>query len=156
MLIRNSRTPRRGARLRRGRRRRCAALGAQARQGEAGAVRYLLRKGLEANPRSRYVHLAWALWEKRQGELDDARRLFERGCKLNPCDAALRQVPRCARAPLRVHARRRACFAPTVVCNVCVIAVRHILRSACAGALRRGPKGMKFGKGGLRNTLTTS
>ena len=62
-------------------------------------MRYLLRKGLEANPRSRYVHLAWALWEKRQGELDDARRLFERGCKLNPCDAALRQVPRRPRAP---------------------------------------------------------
>ncbi len=66
--------------------------GAQMRQGEGGAVRYLLRKGLGANPRSRYVHLSWALWEKRQGQTEDARRLFERGCKLNPYDTALRQV----------------------------------------------------------------
>ena len=65
---------------------------AQRRQGEAGAVRFLLRKGLEANPRSRYVYLSWALWEKKQGQLDDARRLFERGCKLNPSDTALLQV----------------------------------------------------------------
>ena len=56
-------------------------------------MRFLLRKGLEANPRSRYVFLSWALWEKKQGQLDDARRLFERGCKLNPIDTALPQVP---------------------------------------------------------------
>ena len=56
-------------------------------------MRFLLRKGLEANPRSRYVYLSWALWEKKQGQLDDARRLFERGCKLNPSDTALLQVP---------------------------------------------------------------
>lgn len=55
-------------------------------------MRFLLRKGLEANPRSRYVYLSWALWEKKQGQLDDARRLFERGCKLNPSDTALLQV----------------------------------------------------------------
>jgi hypothetical protein len=70
-------------------------------------VRYLLRKGLEANSRSRYVHLAWALWEKRQGQLEDARRLFERGCKLNPCDAALRQVRRRPRAPPRARLTAR-------------------------------------------------
>ena len=56
-------------------------------------MRFLLRKGLEANPRSRYVYLSWALWEKKEGQLDDARRLFERGCKLNPNDTALSQVP---------------------------------------------------------------
>lgn len=61
-------------------------------QGEASAVRYLFKKGLEANMRSRYIYLSWGLWEKAQGLPDNARRLFRRGAELNPQDAPLLQV----------------------------------------------------------------
>lgn len=61
-------------------------------QGEASAVRYLYRKGIESNPRSRYIHLAWGLFEKRQGEIENARNLFKRGHELNRLDAAILQV----------------------------------------------------------------
>lgn len=61
-------------------------------QGESSAVRYLFRKGLEANPRSRYIHLDWGLWEKAQGEIQNARSLFKRGHQLNALDAPLLQV----------------------------------------------------------------
>ena len=60
-------------------------------------MRYLFRKGLEANMRSRYIYLSWGLWEKAQGLPDNARRLFKRGHELNPQDAPILQV--CARAP---------------------------------------------------------
>ena len=52
---------------------------AEARGGEPGAVRYLFPRGLEASPRSRYIHLSWALWEARAGEVANARRLLARG-----------------------------------------------------------------------------
>ena len=73
---------------------RCAALWhawalAEARRGERTAVRYLFGRGLEANPRSRYVFLSWALWEDAQGQPGNARSLFERGHALNPRDAPL-------------------------------------------------------------------
>ena len=55
-------------------------------------MRYLFRKGLEANMRSRYIYLSWGLWEKAQGLPDNARRLFRRGAELNPQDAPLLQV----------------------------------------------------------------
>ena len=40
-------------------------------------IRYLFRMALKAFPRSRYTHLAWALWEKRQGNLDLCLRLLQ-------------------------------------------------------------------------------
>ena len=44
------------------------------------------------SPRSRYLHLAWALWEKEQGDVEEARRLFKQGNDRNPRDAAILQV----------------------------------------------------------------
>jgi hypothetical protein len=38
----------------------------ESRLGDPSAVRYLFKRALQANPRSRYTHLAWALWERRQ------------------------------------------------------------------------------------------
>ena len=38
----------------------------EAEQGDVTAVRYLFKKGIEASPRSRYLYLAWGLWEKKQ------------------------------------------------------------------------------------------
>jgi Tfp pilus assembly protein PilF len=75
----------------------CAALWhawalAESRSGEKTAVRYLFGRGLEANPRSRYVFLSWALWEDAQGQPGNARSLFERGHELNPRDAPLLQA----------------------------------------------------------------
>ena len=65
---------------------------AESRGGEAGAVRYLFGRGLEANPRSRYIHLSWALWEKEQGQTANARRLLARGHELNRRDPAIMQA----------------------------------------------------------------
>ncbi len=62
------------------------------RQGEKHAVRTLLRRGLAVSPRSRYTHLALALWEKEEGDLQEARRVFRQGSRLNPRDAAILQV----------------------------------------------------------------
>lgn len=56
------------------------------------AVRSLYRRGLEASPRSRYTFLSWGLWEKEQGNIEDARKLFRQGAFLNPRDAALPQA----------------------------------------------------------------
>ncbi len=61
-------------------------------QGERSAVRYLFRQGLEVNPRSRYVHLSWAIFERDFGNIENARELFRRGHGLNPQDAAILQV----------------------------------------------------------------
>lgn len=44
------------------------------------------------SPRSRYTHLSWALWEKEEGNVEEARRLFKAGTALNPRDAAILQV----------------------------------------------------------------
>ena len=55
-------------------------------------MRYLFRKGLEVNYRSRYVHLSWARFERDEGNVDNARELFRRGHTLNPQDAPLLQV----------------------------------------------------------------
>ena len=55
-------------------------------------MRYLFRKGLEVNYRSRYVHLSWARFERDEGNVDNARELFRRGHTLNPQDAPLLQA----------------------------------------------------------------
>lgn len=64
----------------------------ESKQGEPRIVAYLFRRGLEIAPRSRYLFLAWALWEKQQGRGLNARRLLAYGHSLNPRDAALLQV----------------------------------------------------------------
>ena len=78
-------------------------------------MRYLFRKGLEANMRSRYIHLSWGLWEKAQGQPDNARRLFKRGHELNPQDAPLLQVtPLSAARPLLPIALHSGCASTPV------------------------------------------
>ena len=66
--------------------------GMEAKQGDITLVRYLYKRGLEANPRSRFVYLAWALFEKSLGSLDNARALLKQGHRLNVRDAAIVQV----------------------------------------------------------------
>ena len=73
-------------------------------QGEQSAVRYLFRKGLEVNYRSRYVYLSWGLFERDMGKVENARELFKRGHALNPQDPAILQV------------RQHACAAETECC----------------------------------------
>jgi hypothetical protein len=70
----------------------------EASQGDSSAVRYLFKRGLDAGPRSRYLYLAWATWEEKQGKRSFARRLLERGHQLNRRDPAILQV--CAPSPL--------------------------------------------------------
>lgn len=38
----------------------------EGRLGDPSAVRYLFKQALAANARSRYTHLAWAMWERSQ------------------------------------------------------------------------------------------
>ena len=64
----------------------------EARQGDPTAVRYLFKRGLEASPRSRYLHLAWATWEAEQGRRSFARKLLQRGHEANRRDPAILQV----------------------------------------------------------------
>ena len=64
----------------------------EARQGDQAAVRYLFKRGLEASPRSRYLHLAWATWEAEQGRRSFARKLLQRGHESNRRDPAILQV----------------------------------------------------------------
>jgi tetratricopeptide (TPR) repeat protein len=52
----------------------------------------LFKRSLEANPRSRYAHLAWAMWERQQGNAAASLQLLARGSSLNPADAALYQA----------------------------------------------------------------
>ena len=66
----------------------------EARQGDQAAVRYLFKRGLEASPRSRYLHLAWATWEAEQGRRPFARKLLQRGHEANRRDPAILQVDR--------------------------------------------------------------
>lgn len=73
-------------------------------QGEQSAVRYLFRKGLEVNYRSRYVYLSWGLFERDMGKVENARELFKRGHALNPQDPAILQV------------RQSTCAAETECC----------------------------------------
>ena len=61
----------------------------EARQGNAKAVRELLRQGLKESPRSAYLHLAFAQWERQQGNAQTARFLLRRGCQMMPTDPAL-------------------------------------------------------------------
>ena len=64
----------------------------EASQGDVTVVRYLYRRGLEANPRSRFTYLSWALFEKQQGSLENARALLKQGHLLNPREAPILQV----------------------------------------------------------------
>jgi len=41
---------------------------------------------------SRYIHLSWALFERKEGEVKNARELLRRGHMYNPKDAAILQV----------------------------------------------------------------
>ena len=126
----------------------------EAQQGDATAVRYLFKRGLDVGPRSRwgrdatlykwcivssmtsitphncggphvgrlrcrlqvvlwlgrvaevlpvtvirYLHLAWAMWEKQNGNVNNARKLLDRGQRLNPRDAPILQVGCCSYTP---------------------------------------------------------
>ena len=64
----------------------------EARIGDASAVRFLFKRALQANPRSRYAYLAWGMWERAQGNLAACTQLLARGQQLNPADAALYQA----------------------------------------------------------------
>ena len=64
----------------------------EASQGDPTVVRYLYRRGLEANPRSRFTYLSWALFEKKQGSTENAKALLKQGHQLNPRDPAIVQV----------------------------------------------------------------
>ncbi|DBA72955.1 hypothetical protein WJX79_002845 [Trebouxia sp. C0005] len=66
--------------------------GMEASQGDVTVVRYLYRRGLEANPRSRFTYLSWGLFEKQQGSLENARALLKQGHQLNPRDPAILQA----------------------------------------------------------------
>lgn len=55
-------------------------------------IRELYSRGLASSPRSRYIFLSFALWEKQQGNISEARRLFKAGTYQNKKDAALLQA----------------------------------------------------------------
>lgn len=57
-----------------------------------GSPRFLFKRSLQANPRSRYAYLAWGMWERKQGNLEACMQLLARGHQLNPADAALYQA----------------------------------------------------------------
>jgi len=67
----------------------------------------------------RYVHLAWAKWEREQGNLQLCIALHQRGLELNPTDAALYQVRACVRAC--GCACVRACVCVCVCACVCCV-----------------------------------
>lgn len=91
------------------------------------------------SPRSRYTHLAWALWEKEEGNLEEARRLFKQGAELNPRDAAILQVGvfRPGRPPTP------ACSVPTHAGRAGQVATPRPLQTPCLrlGAGLRGSWG---------------
>jgi len=82
--------------------------GMEASQGDVTVVRYLYRRGLEANPRSRFTYLSWGLFEKQQGSLENARALLKQGHQLNPRDPAILQV---AQGPLWILVVQTYCYA---------------------------------------------
>ncbi len=47
---------------------------------------------VQASPMSRYIHLSWALFERAEGQVKNARGLLQRGNMYNPKDAAILQV----------------------------------------------------------------
>jgi len=84
----------------------------EARQGDATAVRYLFKKALQASPKSRYAHLAWALWERKQGNRPQCIQLLKRGAGLNPTDPALFQARPGAAAAAAARSRARSLSSP--------------------------------------------
>lgn len=64
----------------------------QLQQEDPDVVRMLYRKGLERSPRSRYTFLSWAMFEKKVGQVKEAKKLLKRGLHMNPKDAALAQA----------------------------------------------------------------
>lgn len=60
--------------------------------GDAQAAAYCFDMALRCHPRSRYAFLSYAMMEKALGNIASARALLQRGAKLNPTDAPLRQV----------------------------------------------------------------
>jgi tetratricopeptide (TPR) repeat protein len=60
--------------------------------GDTTAAAYCFDMALRVYPRSRYALLSLGLMEKANGNVKRAKELLRRGAKLNPTDAALRQV----------------------------------------------------------------
>jgi predicted Zn-dependent protease len=60
--------------------------------GSVQEARSLFRKGLLANPRSRFTFLAWGSMEQELGNLERARAILVKGLSANPVDPALYQV----------------------------------------------------------------
>ena len=63
----------------------------EATQGDRTVVRYLFKRALEINPRSRFAYVSWGLFEKEEGNIENARALFRQGHELNQ-NAAILQV----------------------------------------------------------------
>lgn len=64
----------------------------EATQGDRTVVRYLFKRALEVNPRSRFAYVSWGLFEKEEGNIENARALFRQGHALNQHDGAILQV----------------------------------------------------------------
>lgn len=101
----------------------------EATQGENKAVRYLFARGLESNPRSRYIFLSWALWEKQQGQVAMAKDLLMRGATLNRRDPAILQV-RITATPLPFALFGQFCvlFLPRSVIRHVIFEISAMLR----------------------------
>ena len=65
----------------------------ESREPEQGdAARKLFQRALGVDPDNRYVWLAWATFEAKEGYVERARSLLRKGCKLNPGDPPLLQA----------------------------------------------------------------
>jgi hypothetical protein len=84
---------------------------------------------LHRSPRSRYTHLSWALFEKEEGKVEEARRLFKAGSELNPRDAAILQVDGLSAVGCRLWA---VCCWDTIACWMA--GVRKVLGGCSTGA----------------------
>lgn len=82
----------------------------EARIGDPAAVRFLLKRSLQANPRSRYAYLAWGMWERKQGNVEACTQLLARGHQLNPADPALFQARALVAKETGRHEEARAIF----------------------------------------------
>ena len=90
----------------------------EASQGDPTVVRYLYRRGLEANPRSRFTYLSWALFEKKQGSTENAKALLKQGHQLNPTDPAIVQVTVSYRRKIVAVSVKQASSGSDISCSV--------------------------------------
>lgn len=92
---------------------------------------------VQAQPRSRYVYLAWAMFEKLQGEVQNARRLLQRGRELNPKDSAILQVtPPCIEStptPVCVELETAELTPETLFVKLQAIGLAKHCHSRCKG-----------------------